>query len=225
MNKIDIENIRKELNKREAAEYKFESGGDLSQSEILNTTTENLNKMIKNFLDDGETKASQKIKKIVDEIFKKYAEGNDNMIVLGACNYYDEDRYVSFVEEPLKEIDFDGFGHDYNKLAYPIGRDYDLRAWDEDNGGYIGGADDDKYEELMKNVQKIVALMPDLGLTDIEKYWDDNNDEINECWYGVHAITKDYKIVTFVIRDDGMLCDDNDKCFNSFHNKTLYTIK
>lgn len=225
MNKIDIENIRKELNKREAAEYKFESGGDLSQSEILNTTTEDLNKMIKDFLDDGKTKASQEIKKIVDEIFKKYADATDNMIVLGACNYYDEDRHVSFVGEPLKEIDFDGFGHDYNKLAFPIGRNYDLRAWNYDSGGYIGGADDDKYEGLMKEVKKIVDLLPDLGLTDIEKYWDNDNDAINECWYGVHAITKDYQIVAFVIRDDGMLCDENDKCFNSFHNKTLYTIK
>ncbi len=226
MNKIDLENIKKELEKRKAANYIFQKGGDLSQSEILNTTTEDLNKIIKDFLDDGETKASQEIKKIVDEIFKKYAEGNDNMIVLGACNYYDEDRHVSFVEEPLKEIDFDGFSHDYNKLAYPIGRNYDLRAWNYDNGGgYIGGADDDKYEELMKEVQKIVALLPDLGLTDMENYWDNDNDSLNEMWYGVHAITKDYKIVAFVIRDDGMLCDEEDKCFNSFHNKTLYTIK
>ena len=225
MNKVDIENIKKELNKRKAAEYKFENGGDLSQSEILNITTEDLNKMIEDFLDDEKTKAGQEIKKIVDEIFKKYADTTDNMVVLGACNYYDEDRHVSFVKEPLKEIDFDGFGHDYNKLAYPIGRNYDLSWYDYDNDKYVYGADDDKYEELMKDVQKIVALIPNLGLTDMENYWDDNNDAINECWYGVHAITKDYKIVTFVIRDDGMLCDENDKCFNSFHNKTLYTIK
>ena len=224
MNKVDIKNIKKELEKRKTANYIFQKGGDLSQSEILNTTTEDLNKMIEDFLDDEKTNAGQEIKKIVDEIFEKYADDTDNIVVLGACNYYDEDRHVSFVGEPLKEIDFDGFGHDYNKLAYPIGRNYDLRAWSYDNGYYIGGADDDKYEELLKDVQKIIALMPDLGLTDIENYWDDNNDAINECWYGVHAITKDYKIVTFVIRDDGMLCDDEDKCFNSFHNKILYTI-
>ena len=224
MNKIDLENIKKELEKRKAANYIFQKGGDLSQSEILNTTTEDINKMIKDFLDNGKTKASQEIKKIVDEIFKKYAEGNDNMIVLGACNYYNENRHVSFVKEPLKEIDFDGFGHNYNKIAYPIGRDYDLSWYDFDNNNYVNGADDDKYEELMKGVQKIVALMPDLELTNMENYWDEDNEAINECWYGVHAITKDYKIVTFVIRDDGMLCDE-DKCFNSFHNKTLYTIK
>ena len=220
MNDIDIKNIKKELRKRSASEYDFEAGGDLTQGNLTCATTEELKQLIKEYSDNKKVISGEKIKKIVDEIFEKYADETDNMIVLGACNYYNEDRHVSFVEEPLKEIDFDGFGHDYNKLAYPIGRNYDLRAWDYDNGtGYIGGADDDKYEELMKDVQKIVALMPDLGLADIEKYWDNDNEAINECWYGVHAITKDYQIVAFVIRDDGMLCDENS--FDSFHNSTL----
>lgn len=219
MNDIDIKNINKELKKRSAAEYDFEAGGDLTQGNLTCATTEELNQMVKEYSNNKKVIAGEKIKKIVDKIFEKYAEGNDNMIVLGACNYYDEDRHVSFVEEPLREIGFDGFGHDYNKLAYPIGRDYDLRAWDYDNGGYIGGEDDDKYEELMKGVKKIIDLMPDLGLTAIEKYWDNNNDAINEVWYGVHAITKDYQIVAFVIREDGMLCDKDS--FDSFHNNIL----
>ena len=220
MNDIDIKNIKKELRKRSAAEYDFEAGGDLTQGNLTYATTEELKQLVNEYSNNKKTISSEKIKKIVDKIFKKYANDTDNLVVLGACNYYDEDRHVSFIEEPLKEIDFDGFGHGYNKLAYPIGRDYDLRAWDYDNGtGYIGGADDDKYEELMKEVQKIVALMPDLGLTDIEKYWDNNSDALNEMWYGVHAITKDYQIVAFVIRDDGMLCDENS--FESFHNSIL----
>jgi len=219
MNDIDVKNIKKELRKRSAAEYDFEAGGELTQDNLTCATTDELKQMIKEYSDNKKVMSGEKIKKIVDEIFEKYAEWNDNMIVLGACNYYDEDRHVSFVEEPLKEIDFDGFGHDYNKLAFPIGRNYDLRAWDYDNGGYIGGADDDKYEGLMKEVKKIVDLLPDLGLTDIEKYWDNDNEAINEMWYGVHAITKDYQIVAFVIRDDGMLCDENS--FDSFHNSIL----
>lgn len=219
MNDIDIKNIKKELRKRSASEYDFEAGGDLTQDNLTNATTEELKQMVKEHSDNKKVIASEKIKKIVDEIFEKYAEWNDNMIVLGACNYYDEDRHVSFIEEPLKEIDFDGFGHDYNKLAFPIGRDYDLSWYDYDNGKYVNGADDDKYEGLMKEVKKIVDLLPDLGLTDIEKYWDNDNEAINECWYGVHAITKDYQIVAFVIRDDGMLCDENS--FDSFHNSIL----
>jgi len=212
MNDIDIKNIKKELRKRSATEYDFEAGGDLTQGNLTCATTEELKQLVNEYSNNKKTISSEKIKKIVDEIFKKYADETDNMIVLGACNYYDGDRHVSFVEEPLKEIDFDGFEHSYNKLAYPIGRTYDLRAWYYD-------IDDDKYEELMKDVQKIVALMPDLGLADIEKYWDNNNDAINEMWYGVHAITKDYQIVAFVIRDDGMLCDKNS--FDSFHNSIL----
>lgn len=219
MNDIDIKNIKKELRKRSAAEYAFEAGGDLTQGNLTCATTEELKQLINEYSNNKKTISSEKIKKIVDEIFEKYAEGNDNMIVLGACNYYDEDRHVSFVEEPLKEIDFDGFGHNYNKLAYPIGRNYDLSWYDYDNGKYVNGADDDKYEGLMKGVQNIVALMPDLGLASIEKYWDNDNDAINEMWYGVHAITKDYQIVAFVIRDDGMLCDEGS--FDSFHNSIL----
>ena len=219
MNDIDIKNIKKELKKRSAAEYDFEAGGDLTKGNLTCATTEELKQLINEYSNNKKIISSEKIKKIVDEIFNKYAEGNDNMIVLGACNYYDEDRHVSFVEEPLKEIDFDGFGHKYNKLAYPIGRDYNLSWYDYDKGKYVNGADDDKYKELMKNVQNIVSLMPDLGLANIEKYWGNDNDAINEMWYGVHAITKDYQIVAFVIRDDGMLCDQDS--FDSFHNHIL----
>ena len=58
---------------------------------------------------------------------------------------------------------------------------------------------------------------------EVTKYWDKENEAINECWYGVHGITKDYRIVAFVIRDDGMLCDE--ESFDTFYNSTLYTIK
>ena len=204
MNDIDIKNIKKELRKRSVSEYDFETGGDLTKGNLTCATTEELKQLVNEYSNNKKTITGEKIKKITDEIFEKYAEGNDNMIVLGACNYYDEDRHASLVEEPLKEINFDGFGHNYNKLAYPIGRDHD------------------NYEELMKDVQKIIDLMPDLGLSDIEKYWDNNNGAINEIWYGVHAITKDYQIVAFVIRDDGMLCDKDS--FESFYNSILYKL-
>lgn len=224
MNKVDIENIKKELNKRKAAEYKFESGGDLSQSDIINATTENLDKMKEDFFNSEKGDAAEKIKKIVDEIFEKYGNENDNIIILGACNYYDDLRCVSISDNPLEDIDFEGFDHKYNKLAYPIGRNYDLHHYDEHKHNYVNGKDDSMCNELLKRTMDIEFLLPKLGLSSIEDYWNNDNDAINECWYGVHAITKNYKIVTFVIREDGMLCDEGDKCFNSFHNKTLYTI-
>lgn len=224
MNDIDIKNIKKELRKRSASEYDFEAGGELSKDEIVNTDTEALNKMIKDFSNIKKETANEKIKKLVDEIFEKYAEPEsaDNLIILGACNYYDDSRSVVTCDSPLTSIDFDGFGHKYNKLAYPIGRNYDLERYDYAKHKFVEGADDEKYAELSKLTQKIEALLPDIGLTSIEKYWDNNNDALNEMWYGVHAITKDYKIVAFVIRNDGMLCDENS--FDSFHNSILYRL-
>lgn len=219
MNDIDIKNIKKELNLRAATEYEFEDGGTFSQSSIVNATTEELKKMVKDFSNDKKTKVGDEIKKLVDEAFEKFGKEGDNMIILGACNYWDEDRCVSECDDPLKEIDFDGFDHDYNKLVYPIGRGFDLRYWDEDEDKYINGKDDDKYVELSTYAQKIESLLPDLGLKSVEDYCEANNDAINECWYGVHGITKDYKIVAFVIRDDGMLCDEDS--LDSFHNSIL----
>lgn len=221
MNTIDIKNIKKEIAKRKAVAYVFETGGELSKDEIVNADTESLNKMIKDFSNIKKETASEKIKKLVDEIFEKYAkpESNDNLVILGACNYYDDSRCVVTCENPLRSIDFDGFEHRYNKLAYPIGRDYDLERYDHTQHKFVEGADDEKYAELNKLTQKIEALLPDIGLTSIERYWDNNNDAINEMWYGVHAITKDYKIVAFVIRNDGMLCDEDS--FDSFHNSIL----
>lgn len=222
MNDIDIKNIKKELRKRSAAEYDFESGGDLTKGNLATVTTEELKQMVNEHSNNKKAMSGEKIKKIVDNIFKKYADDTDNMVVLGACNYYDDSRCVATCDNPLKSIDFDGFGHRYNKLAYPIGRYYDLEHYDRFEQKYVEGADDGKYAELSKMTQKIEALLPDIGLTSIERYWNDNNDALNEIWYGVHAITKDYQIVAFVIRNDGMLCDEDS--FDSFHNSILYRL-
>ena len=37
-----------------------------------------------------------------------------------------------------------------------------------------------------------------------EEYWKNYGDRLNEYWYGVIAITRDYKIVGFEMRDDGL---------------------
>lgn len=223
MNTIDIENINKELAKREAANYEWKKGGDFTKEFIEEKSTDDLNKMIKDFSNIKKETANEKIKRFVDEAFAEYSDGpEDNMIVLGACNYYDDSRCVVTCDRPLKSINFNGFGHRYNKLAYPIGRDFDLEHYDCHKHKYVKGADDETYAKLSVLTKKIEALLPDIGLTSVEMYWDDNNDALNEMWYGVHAITKDYQIVTFVIRNDGMLCDENG--FDSFHNHILYKL-
>lgn len=218
MNKFDIENIEKEITKREAANYKFTKGGDLTKDNIEAKSIEELRKLIEDFNNNKKSKSSDKIKSIVDEIFEKFGEDEDNMIVLGACNYYEDGRCTSLSDDPLEDIDFDGFGHRYNKLAYPIGRGFEVSYHDFESGTDHKGKDDKKAEELFKLIRKIYPLFTDLGLQSIEEYWEDNSG-LNECWYGVHSITKDYKIVTFVIRDDGMLCDEEG--FGTSHNHIL----
>jgi len=42
-----------------------------------------------------------------------------------------------------------------------------------------------------------------------EDFWKDNGDRLNEYWYGVIAITRNYKIVGFEMRNDGLSQDDN----------------
>jgi hypothetical protein len=222
MNKFDIENIEKEITKREAANYKFTKGGDLTKDNIEAKSTEELKKLIKDFNNNKKNESSDKIKSIVDEIFEKFGEDEDNMIVLGACKYYEDSRHTSLSDDPLEDIDFDGFGHRYNKLAYPIGRNFDISYHDWGGDTDYKGEDDEKMQELYRLAKKIEQFFKDLGLQNIEEYWDDNNDALNECWYGVHAITKDYKIVTFVIRDDGMLCDEDG--FDTFHNHILCNL-
>ena len=219
MNKFDIENIEKEITKREAANYKFTKGGDLTKDNIEAKSIEELKKLIEDFNNNKKSESSDKIKSIVDEIFEKFGEDEDNMIILGACKYYEDSRHTSLSDDPLGDIDFDGFWHKYNKLAYPVGRNFDVSHYDFESRTNHIGKDDEKAEELFKLIRKIDPLFNDLGLQDIEDYWDEDNDALNDLWYGVHAITKDYKIVAFVIRYDGMLCDEEG--FDTFHNSIL----
>lgn len=220
MNKIDLENIKKELDKRIAENYTFENGGEMSKDEIISKPTEELNKLVDDFKNGKKKQAAEEIKKLVDLAFEKYSTGpTDNMIVIGACNYYDEDRYVSKSDNAIKDVNFDGFGGRYNKLAHPIGRDYDYSYYDYNKRQDVGGADDAKMDELLSISHQIEDKFKDLGIENVEDYWIGNDDAINEVWYGVHGITKDYKIVAFVIRNDGMLCDEDS--FDSFHNKII----
>lgn len=221
MNKTDIANIKKELAKRKAANYKWSEGGDMPKDDVMLRTTKELETLIENFSNNKKVIAEQEVKKLVDEIFAEFSDNpEDNMIVLGACNYYEDSRCVGEYgcDEALDLINFDGYAHKYNKLAYPIGRFWDIPNWNNENT-----IDKDRCEKLIKKSNKIIAKFKDLGLSSIENFWNDDNDALSECWYGVHAITKDYKIVTFVIRDDGMLCDE--KGFETFHNSIIYTIK
>lgn len=208
MNKTDIKNIKKELAKRAAADYAFAEGGELTEDYIHGCPTDELKRLVDEYKKNSKAAAGEQIKAIVDELFAKYADEGDNCIILGSCCYYDDSRCVYDVDEPLKSIDFDGFGHKYNKEIYPVGRGWVLSYYDYDKHKDIPGADDMKLADLNEKIKQINGLLGDLGVKTAHDYYEDDNDSINEMWCGTHAVTRDHKIVTFVIRNDGMLCND-----------------
>lgn len=196
MNTFDISNIRSIIQFRES-KPNFIQGGDLSAEELGRMHTDTLKEMLKEY----ENRIIPSIKAEVDLIFNKFAEPGDNVIILDMTNYYDDGRYLSDCEDDFTSIDFGGFENRYNKLYYPI------NVENMDNEEYY-----QQFTELRDNLYAI-------GIPTAIENWEDDNDALNEYWYGVIAITKDYKVVDFVIRDDGMLCDENS--MESFHNHIL----
>jgi len=223
MNKIDIANIKKELAKRKAANYDWKDGGEMTKDDIMLRTTKDLNQLLEDFTNNANKNAEENTKKLVDEIFAKWSDNEkDNMIVISAAHC--PERSVYEVDNPLDDI---YFGDDeYNKLYKPIGRDWEGRSyWDrKDMTKEQLDECDKKWDPFFEDVHRLRDAMYNIkGVTDAESYWCDDNDALNECWYGVIGIMKDYRIVAFVIRDDGMLCDEDG--YETFNNEIIYTIK
>lgn len=194
MNAFDASNIRSIIQFREL-KPNFVKGGDLSVEELERIHTNTLKEMLKEY----ERRITPSIKAEVDLIFNKFAEPGDNIIILDMTNY--DDRYLSDCEDDFSYIDFSGFENKYNKLYYPI---------NIENMG-----NEEYYQQFIELSNNLHAI----GIPTAIENWEDNNSALNEYWYGVIAITKDYKVVDFVIRNDGMLCDENS--MESFHNHIL----
>ena len=193
MNDIDAKNIRRILEWRRQKPF-FEVGGIFSEEELDKVTTAEL----ENWLKGSEDGHKPKFKALVDAFFEKYGKEGDNIILLTSANNYgsgatlvDYDEDTPWWSGEYSIINFDGFNHEYNKLFYPV---------------QIG--EDDEEGKTMW--EEIVELSSMVGITDAETYWTEESDDValNEMWYGVIGIMKDYKAVAFVIRDDGMLCDE-----------------
>lgn len=188
MKDTDILNIRKVL------EYKkikpgFKGGGDLSFEEINSKSTEEL----ENLLTTNNQLVIPEIKALVDQIFQKFSDNpEDNMIALWAARY--DEHYIYDQGCPMTSISFDGFSHRHNKFYYPIGS-----TWDFDDVPK-------EYRNLTDQVKEKCELV---GIKSAEDYYKDNNDALNEIWYGVIGIMKDYRVVAFVIRNDGVLCEED----------------
>ena len=85
MNSTDITNIKKELAKRKAANYEWKDGGEMTKDDVMLRTTKELNELLTNDENTKKNKISENIHKLVDDIFKKYAEDEDNMIPLSCA--------------------------------------------------------------------------------------------------------------------------------------------
>lgn len=189
MKNTDIINIRRVLEYRRI-KPNFKDGGDLSFEEINSRSTEEL----ENLLTTNNQSVIPEIKALVDQIFQKFSDDpEDNMIALWAARY-DEHEVYEPKRYPTTSINFYGFSHEYNKFYYPIGS-----AWEEDDVPK-------EYKNLTKQLKEKCELV---GIKSAKDYYEDDNDALNEIWYGVIGIMKDYRVVAFVIRDDGMLCEED----------------
>lgn len=219
MNDYDLNYLKERISWLRRKAPTFPKEGELDFNEICYKSAEELETLVKDYESKKYTKTVADIKKLVDKIFELYGEEGDNMIITSAA--YVPDRTTYIVEEYLEQIDFDGFEHRYNQLYYPVSR-----GWEQSNYRMTDAEREEwkanwegKFEELYKLSDELNTLLYFLGIDDAENHWLEDNDALNEFWYGVVGITKDYKVVSFVIRDDGMLCDEDS--MESFHNSIL----
>jgi len=199
MNKIDIENINKELAKRKAANYEWKDGGEMTKDDIMLRTTNELNELVKDFETKKQNSISENIHKLVDDIFKKYAEDVDcvdNMIPL-SCAYRPEYRlYGDTGIEVYSSVMFSDIdGYNDNPHVKPIARN-----WCEE---------DERWQSYANDLDNLVDEISKTNVPCAAEHWKDNGEVLNEYWYGVIAITRDYKIVGFEMRDDGLPQDSN----------------
>ena len=196
MNNIDIENIKKELAKRKAANYECKDGGEMTKDDIMLRTTKELNELLKNYENTKKNKISENIHKLVDDIFKKYAEDADNMIPLSCTNrpeyrLYGDTGIEVYSSVMLSDID----GYNNNPHIKPIARN-----WFEE---------DKRWETYAEDLAKLIDETSKVKVPYAEEEFEDDGESLNEYWYGIIAITRNYKIVRFVMRDDGLPEDDN----------------
>lgn len=195
MNNIDIENIKEELAKRKAANYEWKDGGEMNKDDIMLRTTNELNALLEDYENSEENKISKKVHKLVDEIFEKYAEKDDNMIPL-SCAFRPEYRlYGDTGVEVYRSVTFsDEDGYNDNPYVKPIARNW--------------FKEDERWGNYTNDLAKLVDATADAKVPYAEEHWENIGERLNEYWYGVIAITSDYKIVGFEMRDDGLPQDD-----------------
>ena len=149
-----------------------------------------------------EIKKRKEIKSLVDQIFKEFSTPEDNMIALWAINNglkWDEDEEDKVYHLCPHDISYRRYlksAKKRNPFYYPIGTgtsDKKVLPWKEDT----------IPERYRKLTEKLRRLCLSIGIKDAESYYDGYG--INAYWAGVVGITKDYKVISYIIRYDGVL--------------------
>ena len=68
--------------------------------------------------------------------------------------------------------------------------------------------DENVPDEYYEDIDNLANVLRNLKINDPYDYWEYNNASLNEYWHGVIGIMKDYRVVAFVIRNDGILADE-----------------
>jgi len=225
MNKTDVKNMKsllkwRELSRKVSKGADYDEAGEIKFDVLSEYSDDELNQKIKEFEESEKRKASDKFRSLVDAFFEKWGGEGDNMIVLSGA--YVPERTTYEMDDPVNDI---SWGQSkYNKLYHAVGRQ-------QPSCSYFAASDitAEEREERKKLWNKFWADMEPiqkearkLKIPTAEEYWEDDNDALNECWCGVIGVMKDYRIVSFVIRDDGMLCDEEG--YETFHNSVIIQL-
>lgn len=195
MNEYDVKNAKKILALRKALNFTFNTKGMYTRDEIDAMSDDELINKIKTFEKNKAHSQIEAIKKKVDLIFHKWATDKENMILIGVVGRSDYHLYnYEDYHEMLYSTNW--CWEKYNDSCFPV--------WHETSED---GEDlpDDFYHEhfsLLEMLEKTKLTWKADG-----DVFDASEDGINEYWNGYVAITRDYKIVAFIMRDDGMLSD------------------
>ena len=225
MNKTDVKNMKsllkwRELSRKVSKGADYDTDGEIKFDVLTVYSDDELNQKIKEFEDAEKRNAAGKFRSLVDAFFEKWGDEGDNMIVLSGA--WVPERETCELDDPVNDINWNW--SEYNKLYHAVGRQ-------QPSNRYLAVCDLPKAERVereklwdqfwadMKPIQKEARK---LKILTAEKYWEDDNDALNEMWYGVIGVMKDYRIVSFVIREDGMLCDEEG--YETFHNSIIMSL-
>jgi len=225
MNKTDVKNIKsllkwRELSRKVSKGADYDTAGEINFDVLSEYSDDELNQKMQEFEEAEKRKAAGKFRSLVDAFFKKWGGEGDNMIVLSGA--YVPERTTYEMDDPVNDIYWGR--SDYNKLYHAVGSQ-------QPSNSYFAVCDlpaseraerKKLWEQFWADMEPIQKEARKLKIPTAEKYWEDDNDALNELWYGVIGVMKDYRIVSFVIRNDGMLCDEEG--YETFHNSILMSL-